>query len=274
MTEERREPGPVSRAARLLRLRDVWDKILHLAGCAALSWVHSGRTGASASALGLYVAGVAALIIGGYAVNDAADHDQDLRAGKNAGKAAVPKAHSLAAAVAFLSLGTVLVLAVANGTAARALAIGTVLLGVAYSVPPIRLKERGIWGVLAGAAAQRPALFLVWAATLGARAALAVVLSLWLFFIGAVGILGHQLLDRRRDRTGSVRTFVLRNGVRPAVCLIALCAAVAALAALAPLAFLPFDQAWPLVASLIIMSAVSAGKALKASRKIGPLDAD
>jgi 4-hydroxybenzoate polyprenyltransferase len=260
---KRREPGPLRRLAVLLRLKDVWDKVVHLAGCAALLWADGGRAGASWTDLVLYVAGVSLLLMGGYAVNDVADHRQDRQAEKRPGSPAPPRKHSLIAAAICLSIGTALTLAAAEGRPARALAAGAVLLGIAYSVPPVRFKERGIWGVLVGAAVQRPILFLVWSLTLGARGPLVVILALWLFLVGTTGILGHQLLDHERDRTSGVRTFVFRKGSVPAFGLGGASAAAAGLAALSPLALIPPERAWPIAAVLAAMTGVMVLKALR-----------
>ncbi len=267
-------PGLLRQGVRLFRLRDLWDKLLHVGVCAILLWDHAGRAGASASDLVLYIAGVSALLMGGYAANDVADFHKDRIAGADPREQGPRRGQSLAAAIAALSLGTALIMAAVNDALPRAIAAGSVLFGVEYSMPPLRFKERGIWGIVVGAFTQRPALFLVWAASLGVWDGLTAVLTIWLFVVGLGGMLGHQVLDRGRDRTGLLRTFVFRKGSRPALRLCALCAVVAGVATVVPLALMPFDRAWPAAAALLLMSAVSAGKALQASRKIGPLDAD
>jgi 4-hydroxybenzoate polyprenyltransferase len=259
---------------RLTRVRDLWDKILHLTACVVVLWLHAGRAGASASALVLCLAGFALLLMGGYAANDFADFDKDRVAGGGQRGASFRRGHSLAAALSTLALGSLLIVATAPGFRARAIVAAALLVGLSYSLPPFRFKERGLWGVVVGAFAQRPALFLVWAAGLGSWNALAAVLAAWLFFIGMVGMLGHQVLDRERDRAGRVRTFVFLRGRRLALGLAALCAAAAGIATLAPLAFLPFERAAPAVVTLILMSAASALKSAYAARKIGPSRSD
>jgi len=90
----------------------------------------------------------------------------------------------------------------------------------AYSLPPLRLKTRGIFGVMADASGAHlfPALV---AALLAFRAQgtapdllwLALV-ALWAGAFGVRGILWHQLSDEEADRIGQVRTFVQRHGGR------------------------------------------------------------
>jgi len=82
-----------------------------------------------------------------------------------------------------------------------------------YSVPPFRLKVRGIWGVLADASGAHlfPTLFAVllvyhWCRT-EAAAEWTVVVALWSFAAGIRGILWHQLQDAGNDRKIGLRTF-------------------------------------------------------------------
>ena len=92
-----------------------------------------------------------------------------------------------------------------------------------YSVPPFRLKGRGILGVVADASGAHFFPSLV-AAFLALRAAGRPIDPFW---IGAVaawglgcglrGILWHQLNDIAYDRKAAVRTFVLRHSRRAAM---------------------------------------------------------
>jgi 4-hydroxybenzoate polyprenyltransferase len=273
MTAERQGlPGFLHYGARLLRLRDLWDKLLHIGACSVLLWAVPVTARSGVSALAIYLAAVLFLLIGGYALNDVADFRQDRLAGADPRGPGPRRSHSLAASIATLSLGMILIMAAADRVLPRAVAAGSILLGVEYSLPPLRFKERGIWGVVVGALTQRPALFLVWAATLDAWDRLVIVLTFWLFFVGMIGMLGHQVLDRGHDKDGRVRTFVFRQGPRPALRLGAACAVAAGIATVAPLILMPFARAWPVAAALAAMSGISIWKGLKASQKIGPLD--
>lgn len=82
-----------------------------------------------------------------------------------------------------------------------------------YSVPPFRLKLRGIWGVLADASGAHlfPTLFAVflayhWSRT-DAPAKWIILVALWSFAAGIRGILCHQLHDAGNDRKIGLRTF-------------------------------------------------------------------
>ena len=87
-----------------------------------------------------------------------------------------------------------------------------------YSIPPVRLKNRGIWGVIADACGGQllPTLWTV-ASVLESRAGdipqgWQVFVGLWAFVLGLRGIIGHQLRDLSADRTSGVNSFVVRLG--------------------------------------------------------------
>ena len=85
-----------------------------------------------------------------------------------------------------------------------------------YSVPPIRLKKRGIWGVIADACGAHlfPSLFVV----AGTAHILQIEIewiwissiALWAFTYGLRGILWHQFLDRSSDKLIHLNTFASR----------------------------------------------------------------
>jgi hypothetical protein len=89
-----------------------------------------------------------------------------------------------------------------------------------YSLPPLRLKVRGFWGVLADACGAHlfPTLVAILLAfRAGGREADTLWLAAgaaWAFGYGLRGILWHQLADRDNDRTAGVRTFAQRHPPR------------------------------------------------------------
>lgn len=96
--------------------------------------------------------------------------------------------------------------------------LGAWLAYTLYSLPPLRLKTRGLAGVLADAAGAH--LFPTLVAVLlvfrqaGAEvdAAWTVAVALWAAAYGVRGILWHQLSDFEADRAAGVATFALRRG--------------------------------------------------------------
>jgi 4-hydroxybenzoate polyprenyltransferase len=95
------------------------------------------------------------------------------------------------------------------------LALGAVGLAAGYSLRPLRLKERGLLGVLAAATAQRVAPGLVAVGVFHAATP-----GVWLF-LAAVGLHGvryilfHQLADAWNDFWTGVQTFVVLAGREP-----------------------------------------------------------
>ena len=91
-----------------------------------------------------------------------------------------------------------------------------------YSAPPIRLKVRGAWGVLADACGAHlfPTLFGViliyhWTPREG-PGAWTIVVALWSFAAGTRGILWHQLEDFVSDERIGLRTFAGLHGPKAA----------------------------------------------------------
>ncbi|PYP89076.1 MAG: hypothetical protein DMG65_14295 [Candidatus Angelobacter sp. Gp1-AA117] len=91
-----------------------------------------------------------------------------------------------------------------------------------YSMPPFRLKVRGIWGVLADASGAHlfPMLFAVflvyhWNRSEG-PAAWTILIALWSFAAGVRGILLHQVEDAGNDKKIGLRTFACLHGTKAA----------------------------------------------------------
>lgn len=104
------------------------------------------------------------------------------------------------------------------GGTAFILTLCALLLSFAYSVPPLRLKERGWLGVLADAMAAHvyPALLCLLIAAprapYGLSKPLAVTVLLWSLAFGLRGFLTHLVLDDELDRDSGLRTVVHDHG--------------------------------------------------------------
>jgi 4-hydroxybenzoate polyprenyltransferase len=264
--------GLMNRGLRLWRVREYWDKLLHVVGCAALLGIRSGRAGSGARELILYGVAIFFLLVGGYTINDAADYSQDRRSGREAGRYTPPRRLSLFSSVAGIATGMLLVALTLKDALAILIAAGTVIAGLEYSLPPFRFKEHGLWGVFFGALTQRPAMFLVYAAMIHEWNRLTLILAVWLLFGGMTTMLGHQILDHRHDLAAGVRTFVSLNGPGPALRIGAGFAAVAGLAVFAPLVFMPLRQAGVVTGVLAALSIVYPAKALPALRRLSAPD--
>lgn len=86
----------------------------------------------------------------------------------------------------------------------------TLLAGALYSLPPVRFKTRGWWGVMVGGAAQRTLPLLVLAALYGldgpTHAALVALLAIDSLALGARFMLIHQQQDAEADRATGIVT--------------------------------------------------------------------
>lgn len=151
----------------------------------------------------------------GYAVNEVADRDPDLRAGRTNRAASLPGAtwSSLLVLSAAAAVGLSLTW-VADAAAPLFVAAGLAL-AAGYSVSPLRLKERGALGLLAAAAAQwaLPVMALSAGEPRGWLRPAAWLLGLHGLALGLRWIAVHQLQDAARDRVAGVRTYAL--GGRP-----------------------------------------------------------
>ena len=149
----------------------------------------------------------------GYVFNDWVDRDADLRVGKASivggwrpGWAA-GMLLGLAGA-SFLSLGPLL-----QQSAALVLVALSYGLALAYSMPVIRLKERGLLGLLSAGLAQRtmPAA-LVFAVASRTPLIPALVYVTLISVVGLRWMVAHQLVDHANDVTTATRTFVVHMG--------------------------------------------------------------
>jgi 4-hydroxybenzoate polyprenyltransferase len=149
----------------------------------------------------------------GYALNELFDLDEDRRGGRANVAATVSRARMWGIIV--LSAGSAMVLAaLLAGTAGSALTAGELLLPLAYSIPPLRVKERGWLGVLSDAAAAHLypamlALVVVQHWSIRTYAPLFVLtVATWALATGLRGILSHQLQSEEHDRATSAATVV------------------------------------------------------------------
>lgn len=149
--------------------------------------------------------------------NDLIDAEQDAAAGKRRWIQLVARPIGWAVVALLPTIG-VLVLVVCGAPALVLCSYAAAMLVAAlYSLPPLRLKERGAWGLIAYggstalAFALAPWLWLapgVWAA--GALVCAAVLLD------KAVILLFHQIVDYPADHKARVGTYAVRSGLRRA----------------------------------------------------------
>lgn len=250
---------------RLTRIKGWWDKLIHLIGTTFLLLIYTDPITIDMGGYMTYLAVVVCLLIGGYAINDAADFLPDK---KTIIKSVPQQKHSLILAVIALSTSLIIIFTITKKPLPLLITAATILIGVEYSLPPIRFKERGIWGIIIGSATQRPAIFLIFIAIIWKWNWLSAVLMIWLFLGGVLGMLGHQIKDYQNDLKSRIQTFVVRHGQRKAIQLCMVNAMLLALITLTPFIFVPVTEALPIMSLLAALSSVYAVKGL---RSIGRL---
>ncbi len=96
------------------------------------------------------------------------------------------------------------------------------LIATFYSLPPLRLKERGKWSLFFVAIAQRLLPVLILFAVFDfIHGWLPVAIAFYVFLRGIASDLSHQLEDFENDRKTGTRTFVVSSGFRRAQTLFA-----------------------------------------------------
>lgn len=151
----------------------------------------------------------------GHVVNDAFDIEVDRKAGKANAMAGFTVWQRWAVALLLLAASFAPAALLPFGAAATALVAVNCLLPTLYSVPPVRIKERGVWALLfdAGGAHVVPTL---WISLVSLRLAggdhrwgwaFTVVMTLWALTVGIKGILRHQIFDLASDEQAGIATF-------------------------------------------------------------------
>jgi 4-hydroxybenzoate polyprenyltransferase len=200
----------ISRLVGLFRLRDWYKSKLAFAIAAALLLCPSIEL----SELLAIAVGISAWAGFGYAMNEIADAPTDQRAGKRNKAVGLPlSAQAFALSFAACTAITASLLWAVDIWSPLLILAGLTL-AWAYSAPPLRLKERGLAGVLAGAIAQWSLPVLAIAAaqpSIWTRADVAAY-ALTGFFLGIRWMVIHQVEDEFRDRVSGVRTFANLGG--------------------------------------------------------------
>ena len=149
----------------------------------------------------------------GYLINDFADIDLDREHGKTNTFAEDSKPKAISITLLFLGLSILLGYRFAGNDSFSLLWISWVLISTLYSLPPVRLKERGKIGLVFVVLAQRlfPVL-LVFSAFRFPISWEIVVLSIYVFFRGASSDINHQLEDFENDIATGTSTFAVETG--------------------------------------------------------------
>jgi len=202
----------------------------------------------------------AALLVGAIAIgavfasliNDITDRADDAQAGKANQVARMPRGMPITLLSLTLLIGCLVLWHWRGDTILCIVYLCAWLAFFVYSVPPLRLKARGVWGVVAMALGEAAlpsmvaALFCYHAAGRAFDPLWIVAVALWSFSHGARAIVWHQLNDEEADRAAQVKTFVQDVGRARAARIVAWGLFPAELAGLA-LMLVMIGSAWPVI---------------------------
>ncbi|MBE9257027.1 MULTISPECIES: UbiA family prenyltransferase [Aphanizomenonaceae] len=153
-------------------------------------------------------------------LNDISDQDEDLIVGKSNGLAGRSKSFKGIAIILCLFPGLLVIGCLIKLPLALAIYISNWLIFICYSIPPIRLKQRGFLGVLADATGAHllPNLFaVVWIAHASEQKIpllWIILVGIWSLATGLRGILWHQIKDIENDRLTGVNTFAVQTSIK------------------------------------------------------------
>lgn len=152
----------------------------------------------------------------GYVLNNIADWKADEI--KYVNQSRLGRNWLIGLAVTFI-VGSLILSFALGGSVAIGIAIGCLIFGAAYSLKPIRLKERGIVGVVSGAIGQRALPILPLLPALNTSASTYVLLAAVLL-VGIRAMVLHQVKDYANDLFTDTQTFVTAQGVDNAITIV------------------------------------------------------
>jgi 4-hydroxybenzoate polyprenyltransferase len=151
----------------------------------------------------------------GYLINDFADRDLDLSQGKHNTFEGINNVKAGLTLAAVLLMGLALALSFLASAWFSVLWVLWILAAASYSLPPLRLKERGLAGLIVTIVAQQTLpLALMFAAFDRLFTVGALVFILYATARGISSDVSHQLRDLAQDAMSGAKTFAVRQGER------------------------------------------------------------
>jgi 4-hydroxybenzoate polyprenyltransferase len=205
---------PLTFLRALVRWNEWYDsKIAFLLLCmyyVALSQPNAG--GWLQAEMGILLAALCAYASFGHMINDFSDRQTDRAAGKRNVLADLSERRALALLVAAGAVGAIFVLPYWQRPGVVALFGFAYALAAFYSLPPLRLKERGAAGLVAAALAQRTIPCLIVFSALNFWDWTALALCALGTLVGFRYIVVHQILDAYNDARSGIKTFGTTHG--------------------------------------------------------------
>jgi 4-hydroxybenzoate polyprenyltransferase len=210
-----------------LRTGDWWSSKIPplLAAACGAALIGDADWRAALPALGRLLLAIVAVAGFGYVLNDAFDVEEDRKRGKFNAMAALARWQQAALLLLLASLSAAPLVGGPFGWISASLVAANLSLPMLYSIPPIRLKERGILGAMVDALGAHVVPTLFFGISMAAVAARPVgwrmtgfvlAAACWALMTGLRGIVVHQVRDRESDLEAGVRTFAGAMDLRTA----------------------------------------------------------
>ena len=168
--------------------------------------------------LGLFVVAVIGIAGFGHLLTDVFDVAEDRTSGRENAWDRMGWAQRVAVFAALIAASWLPWVLLPIGVVGLGLVAVEFLLFAVYAIPPVRLKERGLGGVVAdGLYAHAVPVLVTWLAFSRAAAVatpwwLGALLGAWALAVGMRHLLQHQANDMERDRQAGVATYAVRHG--------------------------------------------------------------
>ena len=146
-------------------------------------------------------------------VNDLSDRGEDDAAGKKRWIFYLPKYMGISIPIVLITAGLAVTILASGSIKVILLYIAAILLGLAYSLRPVRFKEHGLWGLFVYSLAAAIIYVLVPWAWFEASLTLLLCLFIAVFSDKWVQIHFHQIVDCQSDLKNGTQTYAVRAGL-------------------------------------------------------------
>jgi 4-hydroxybenzoate polyprenyltransferase len=216
----------------------------------------------------ILILGIYMIFLGsyGYVANSYGDMEQDAKVGKHP-EALYFSEREIQAMLTFFAIPSLAIPLYFPDFRIRMLGIATFLLVTFYSLKPVRLKERGVFGIFTAALTQRALPFMLFVFLIPLHDTMvAYFLFVWLSLIGIAIIMTHQFSDFENDANAGVNTWALTLGKGKAKWWIKITLILTILCILIPLFILPLYEGLAISLVTLAFSGYSIGYSVDALR--------
>lgn len=147
-------------------------------------------------------------------INDICDRKEDNAEGKKRWINMLPKSIGVLISTIFIAIGFTIVILASGSIKVIAAYTATTLLGLFYSLKPIRFKERGILGIFVYALTATTIYVLVPWTWLNSSLILLFILFIAVMSDKWVQLHFHQIIDYQADYKNGIRTYAVRLGLK------------------------------------------------------------